>query len=170
MKSIGKKLAQSNQKKVEQASAGTFVYPYDKELEAARNQLIQDGSTLGVDELIAESKKMVYADLKAKKRIELVSAKTDDFLKVTENYDKRGIASLGGAIYKTKKGKELAKDQIVLEENIKTTKATSDNLGLAVQYAEGDVPEAELTYNGDSITLGDLSDGSAILTYKTVFK
>ena len=80
----------------EEALIDVEVYPYDKELEAARNQLIQAGSTLGVDELIAESEKMVYADIKAKKRIELVSAKTDDFLKVSENYDKRGIASLGG--------------------------------------------------------------------------
>jgi len=143
------------------------IYPYDKELEEKRNQLISEGSDLGVDELIEKSKDMVYADIKAKKRLELVSAKTDDFLKVDENYDKRGIASLGGAIYKTKKGKELAKDKIVLKSNIDTSLATSKNLNLVVQYAEGDVPEAELTYNGESITLGDLSDGSAILTYKT---
>ena len=43
----------------EEALIDVEVYPYDKELEAARNQLIQAGSTLGVDELIAESEKMV---------------------------------------------------------------------------------------------------------------
>ena len=141
------------------------VYPYDAELEAKRNQLISEGSSLGVDELIAKSKDMVYAGLKEAKRQELLTQKTEQYL--SENIDKRGIATLGGAVAKTKKFKAWTAKEAAVVTNTANSVAKTKNLVLASQYAEGTVSAAELKINGKIVMLGDLSDGSPILTYET---
>ena len=141
------------------------VYPYDAELEAKRNQLISEGSSLGVDELIAKSKDMVYAGLKEAKRQELLTQKTEQYL--SENIDKRGIATLGGAVSKTKKFKAWTAKEAAVVTNTANSVAKTKNLVLASQYAEGTVSAAELKINGKIVMLGDLSDGSPILTYET---
>ena len=141
------------------------VYPYDAELEAKRNQLISEGSDLGVDELIAKSKDMVYADLKEAKRQELLTQKTEQYL--SDNIDKRSIATLGGAVAKTKKFKAWAAKEAVVIANTNSSVAKTKNLALASRYAEGTVQAAELKINGQTVMLGDLSDGSPVLTYET---
>ena len=141
------------------------VYPYDKELEEKRNQLISEGSDLGVDELIEKSKDMVYADLKEAKRQELLTQKTEQYL--SDNIDKRSIATLGGAVVKTKKFKAWAAKEAVVIANTNSSVAKTKNLVLASRYAEGTVQAAELKINGQTVMLGDLSDGSPVLTYET---
>ena len=141
------------------------VYPYDAELEAKRNQLISEGSDLGVDELIEKSKDMVYADLKEAKRQELLTQKTEQYL--SDNIDKRSLATLGGAVVKTKKFKAWAAKEAVVIANTDSSVAKTKNLVLASQYAEGTLPAAELKINGQIVMLGDLSDGSPVLTYET---
>jgi len=137
---------------------------YDKEIAETIKALSEQDPKKTEEELTEQARDIVWGRTVETERLRLLQNKVDDYLSVNEK--DRGLYNLGTAVTKTKVLKEREEQKILLEDNIQNSESLQKSLNIAAKYVSGDIPDATLNIQGKKLTLGDLSDGSAILQFK----
>ena len=141
------------------------VFPYEKELEEQKKKIAENFTKpLTEEELTTKAKDQLYAELKINKRNELLDKKTQQYF--FENEDARAIFKLGSYVPKKEALENLESDFIIQETNYNQITDLGKSFATLQNYVEGVKTLERNTFvaDGKEIILGDLSDGSEILT------